>query len=115
VGGSEKEKWIKRARLAFRPSRRQNCYVCGKFGSITQAHHTVPLAVQFDHGFKNAADQHAWLCPNHHAILHVLIDPLKDDWSLGRRASRVIDDLSAKEWKIMVELMKLAEPDEREK
>ena len=107
-----KEKWIAKARMNFRPSRRQDCYVCGKFGAITHAHHTIPLAVQFDHGIRNPITQHAWLCPNHHAILHALIDPAKNPQSLGGRAAAVIDDLSAEEWKITLELVRLSLPDE---
>ena len=103
-----KEKWIAEARLNFRPSQRQNCYVCGKFASIAQAHHTVPLAAQFERGFKYPDHEHAWLCPNHHSILHIFIDPAKDAQALGHRAVRVIDDLTHDELEIMLELIRLS-------
>jgi hypothetical protein len=110
-----KQEWVANARLNFRPSQRQNCYVCGKFGFITHAHHTVPLSEQFERKFKAPFHEHAWLCPNHHAILHVLINPAKDTLALGHRAFRVIDDLEREELKTMLELVGLSgqgEPEE---
>jgi hypothetical protein len=86
--------------------------VCGKFSAIAHAHHTIPLSTQFEHGVKNPIDQHVWLCPNHHAILHALIDPAKDHQSLGARAARVLGDLSTEELEIMLELIRLSRPDE---
>jgi hypothetical protein len=49
--------------------------VCGKFGAVTQAHHVVPLAVQFDRMFDKPDHEHVWLCPTHHVIVHLFLTP----------------------------------------
>lgn len=69
----EKTRWIATARALFQPAERRPCTVCGRHREIAQAHHVVPLASQFDRGFKAADHAHVWLCPNHHAIIHRLL------------------------------------------
>lgn len=88
-----KRAWIAAARLSFNPGRREPCAVCGKFRSVAQAHHVAPLAEQFDQGFTEPDHEHVWLCPNHHAILHLWIDDDVSDARRGRRAAPTIDDL----------------------
>lgn len=66
--------WIAAARIAFDPGNRKHCFICGRFRSVTEAHHVVPLGKQFDLGFEVADDEHEWLCPSHHAVLHLWID-----------------------------------------
>jgi hypothetical protein len=86
AGKLERDIWIAVARACFRPSERQPCFVCGRFRGITQAHHVVPLTAQYDRGFEYPDNEHVWLCPNHHAILHLFI--LGDNRSLNPSAMR---------------------------
>lgn len=73
----EKDLWIAAARREFVASPRSLCHVCGKFRSVAQAHHVVPLAKQFDLMYESAEHEHVWLCPTHHAIVHLLLVPRK--------------------------------------
>lgn len=66
--------WIQSARRLFVPSQRRECEICGGFRPITMAHHTVPLIVQFYIGLRLPDHTHDWLCPNHHAVAHLLIN-----------------------------------------
>lgn len=104
----DKAAFVAAARAAFVPSDRQPCCVCGKYRSLTQAHHIVPLAIQFDRGAVQADHRHKWLCPTHHAAVHVLIGQSQ---SIGDRASKacvaVINDLSGQggdEWRLVHEI-----------
>jgi hypothetical protein len=66
--------WISRARALFAPGDAQPCCVCGKYRSLTAAHHLIPLNMQFDLGFEEVNDDHVWLCPTHHAAVHRVIE-----------------------------------------
>lgn len=68
-----RDQWIAKARSSFAPSERKPCWVCGKFASITQAHHIYPLAAQWRFGIHYPIHDHEWLCPNHHVAVHILI------------------------------------------
>lgn len=70
---SAKKIWIASARLRFWPGERQHCAICGKYKSLTEAHHIVPLALQFEAGAIDAIQEFRWLCPTHHAAEHVII------------------------------------------
>lgn len=70
---ADKETFVALGRASFAPSQREVCKVCGRFQSLTHAHHVVPLTVQFDRGFDRPDSQHVWLCPTHHAAVHILI------------------------------------------
>jgi hypothetical protein len=87
-----KDDWIAAARKEFSPGPREPCYVCKKFVSVTQAHHTVPLSEQYDQCFERPDHRHIWLCPTHHIIAHILIGPYPDHVTRGRAAARVIVD-----------------------
>lgn len=88
---TKKDKWIADARQAFSPSERQPCNICKKYKSLSQAHHVIPLSLQFDRGFKKPDDRHVWLCPTHHAAAHIAIAAA---WKGGDpRASRATVDL----------------------
>jgi hypothetical protein len=112
AGPRERDIWIMASRRIFAPGPRQPCCVCGKFKSISQAHHVVPLATQYDRGFKYPDQEHVWLCPNHHAMVHLYIPG--DDRSLEPAAMRarsrttmaVSEDLSEEEFGRMMELMR---------
>lgn len=103
---ARKRSWIAAARLEFRPRRQEACFVCGKFDNITQAHHVVPLGEQFTHGFRVADQEHEWLCPNHHAILHLWIDARIDDQQRGRRAVLTIGYVEDTELDRMLDLVR---------
>lgn len=102
---AECKAFIAIARASFVPSSRKACKVCGRFESLTQAHHTIPLAIQFARGFETADQAHVWLCPTHHAAVHVLIGQAK---SLRGEASRacinVVNDLSLDELRGVLEI-----------
>jgi len=68
----EAAEWIAAARKSFRPSLRTACVVCHKYEGLTQAHHVVPLSMQFAADME-LSHEHVWLCPTHHVALHVLI------------------------------------------
>ncbi len=93
---ANKNAWIVAARIEFSPGRRTPCHVCGRFRDITHAHHVVPLAAQYDRGFKRPDHEHVWLCPNHHAILHLLIpsEGPQDLQKLGARGAGPILEMS---------------------
>jgi hypothetical protein len=107
-----KAAWIAAARLEFAPDKRQPCIVCGKFRHVAHAHHAEPLAAQYDRGAERASHAHVWLCPTHHAILHVLIDrnPETDEEvrAHGRAAAGAIEDVSEKELQALFDLMPLS-------
>jgi hypothetical protein len=71
--------WIRAARLDFSPGPRRPCVVCHNYIGLTDAHHSVPLSVQFDSGATKAIHEHDWLCPTHHRAMHVVIDALLDN------------------------------------
>lgn len=101
----QKRAWIASARLAFQPGPRRGCFVCGGFASVTQAHHVVPLNEQFDLGFSVPDDEHEWLCPNHHAILHLWIDRSGSHQKLGRRAAPSIADVPLEHFDRLMDLV----------
>jgi hypothetical protein len=74
--------WMRAARRSFYPGEQQPCAVCGEYGVVAHAHHIFPLALQFrakcgwdlDDDFGLAPDHDfAWLCPTHHALVHMEI------------------------------------------
>lgn len=69
----EKKRWLCAARAAFAPGTRQPCIVCRGYESVTHAHHVFPLEIQFDRGIKEPIQEFIWLCPNHHAAIHLII------------------------------------------
>jgi hypothetical protein len=99
-----KNAWIAAARLSFDPGPRQPCYICAKFKRVAQAHHVTPLNWQFDRGMKNPDHTYVWLCPTHHAIMHLMIDT-DDTQLLGRRAAQIIDELSSDEYTKFMDLL----------
>mgnify|MGYP001563316190 CR=1 FL=1 len=119
AGSIEREAWIAASRQIFEPGPRGSCCVCGKFQSIAQAHHVVPLAAQYDRGFRLPNCERVWLCPNHHAMLHIIIPD--DNLSMtdsafrarNRRAGTVLEDLSEDEFKTIMELVRrsMVEPE----
>lgn len=72
----QKERWIKKARSEFCAGPRQQCYICWQYNGLTEAHHIVPLALQFDAGVDDPIQDFEWLCPTHHSAAHRQIDAL---------------------------------------
>lgn len=109
-----RDAWIGLARKLFSPGEREPCCVCGKFKSIAQAHHVIPLTEQFDRGFKVPDGEYVWLCPNHHAMVHLYI--MRDERSMAERAmvdrdrtvAALNPDLSEDEWTKLLELKSMA-------
>jgi hypothetical protein len=86
---AKRREWIADERTAFRSivGERRRCEICDKFPAISEAHHIVPLAWQYDRGASVADHAHVWLCPSHHALVHAVLD--------GRVvASRLIEEES---------------------
>lgn len=108
----EREIWIAVARRVFVPGERLACHVCGKFRSIAQAHHVVPLTAQYDRGFQYPDHEFVWLCPNHHVMAHLFIPG--DDRSMaisalrarGQTTTALNGDLSQDEFNRMMDLMR---------
>lgn len=71
-----KRAWIRAARDSFHPGERRPCSICGGYGGLTQAHHIVPLALQFEAGAIIALQNFVWLCPTHHIAAHAFINDL---------------------------------------
>lgn len=69
---AERAAWIAAARAAFEPSPRRSCAVCGRYRSVTHAHHLVPLSQQSQD--ESPDHRHVWLCPTHHSGVHQLLD-----------------------------------------
>jgi hypothetical protein len=100
-------------RAMFEPSPRRTCEVCSKYASLTQAHHVIPLAVQFACGERRANHDHVWLCPTHHVAIHILIDHILasarregDDASRARPALvSVLADLNVEEIRALMGLL----------
>lgn len=73
---AKKSAWIAAARAAFEPGTPKACIICGRYEGLTQAHHTLPLGIQFDAGATLPVQEFDWLCPTHHVAQHVFIDDL---------------------------------------
>jgi len=100
-----KADWVASARANFNPGRRQACLVCGRFDYVAQAHHVVPLGIQLDLGFEYPDHEHVWLCPTHHAVIHILIDGKPDPQMLGRRAAPIWNDHDAEQLEKLLDLV----------
>ena len=69
----KKSRWIASARGQFCPGEQRPCAVCQKHQLISQAHHLLPLHMQFEAGAASADQSFVWLCPTHHAYVHAAI------------------------------------------
>ena len=108
----DREAWIAASRRIYSPGDRQPCYVCGKFRSITQAHHVIPLTAQYDRGFKLPDQESVWLCPNHHTMVHLYIPTGERSMTVpsirarSETTSALNEDLTEDEFNKMMELMR---------
>lgn len=64
--------WIAEARTEFQqiPRQPKPCAVCGLSSDYSHAHHSLPLAIQYALGVDEPVQEHDWLCPVHHKLLH---------------------------------------------
>lgn len=103
-----KDRWIADARREFVSSSREPCRVCGRFLAVTHAHHVIPLSLQYDSGKKRANHDHVWLCPTHHAVVHVLLVERADAVGVGRATASVIIDLELSEQDAVMGIVAMA-------
>lgn len=90
-----KSAFIALARATFVPSKRCACKVCGKYKSLTQAHHVTPLAIQYDIGATKPNHDHVWLCPTHHAAVHILLgQAYSSQVSASRACAQVVYEMT---------------------
>lgn len=63
------------------PKQKEPCWVCGKYKSISHAHHVIPVSeiARLCAGaniplslLPQLPIRYIWLCPNHHAIFHAI-------------------------------------------
>lgn len=102
---ADKETFVALGRASFAPSQREVCRVCGRFQSLTHAHHVVPLTVQFDRGFERPEHNHVWLCPTHHAAVHVLIGQARAKQKKASRACiSMVCDMQPEEFRKVLEV-----------
>lgn len=71
VLSKKKADWIQKARVEFAPGERKPCAICHRFRGIAEAHHVAPLGIQYDMGIRKPIQKHVWLCPSHHAVVHI--------------------------------------------
>ena len=69
----ERVVWVDKARHALKPGEKQPCVVCGQHATVAHAHHLAPLSLQWDAGIREPIQDFVWVCPTHHAIVHVLL------------------------------------------
>jgi hypothetical protein len=73
---ARRKAWLQNARAEFRDfirERPQPCVICRYDPEVTHAHHSFPLALQFECGVEDAIHDYQWLCPKHHKRVHVLL------------------------------------------
>ena len=58
------------------PKEKENCFVCGKYKTITEYHHVIPLntCVKLLEYVEEIEIPMLWLCPNHHTMAHHFFD-----------------------------------------
>lgn len=109
---ARKAAFVAMARAEFVPSRRASCAICGRFPNLTHAHHTEPLAMQFDRGRSEANHDHVWLCPTHHTAVHILIGQMGANGTIASQAcAGAVIDLSEdniEELRLAMEIAKKA-------
>lgn len=71
----KRTEWLNEARRDFRMRirRPEPCAVCGRHVDMVHAHHSLPLNIQYELGLWFANQEHDWLCPVHHSMVHVYI------------------------------------------
>lgn len=101
----EKDEWIAAARKDFEPSARTPCAVCGQFEALTEAHHVIPLAVQYDKFFEQPNHDHVWLCPTHHTIVHLFLIPRKSPLTPNELLIAAVRELDDDQYQIVMRLL----------
>lgn len=97
------------ARDTFSPDGRCACTVCGQYKSLSQAHHIVPISMQFFRGFEFPQHDYVWLCPTHHVAVHIVIGQMKSTKTKASAACiGVVCDLSSEGLDILRKVVDLA-------
>lgn len=111
---------IKRLREITPKSERQDCFVCGRFKCVAQQHHLLPVSEMADFVMKHSLFDTqlyiptVWLCPNHHAIWHIISRQHMDDRTLEAFQSLAEDEIKRyDELDRMVDTNKIVEMLER--
>ena len=66
--------WVACARKGFTAGCQKPCDVCHRYRDVAHAHHLVPLWWQAKCGFDAPVHSFVWLCPTHHAAVHISMD-----------------------------------------
>lgn len=104
----DRDKWIKQARLNFDPGDKQACAICGKYKSLTHAHHIIPLAIQYRRNYIHPDQSYVWMCPTHHAAIHMFLNIFESKLSedvQDKRISELQGDLSHQEMNELIDLL----------
>lgn len=89
-----KSAWMNSARKSFDPGKNKPCFICGRHQSITHAHHINPLSIQYELDYELPDHNFEWLCPNHHAFVHKLLEKQNPDGTLNISALGAISEMS---------------------
>lgn len=99
-------------------NKKSECAVCGKYKSIAHAHHVYPvsklakLVCQAEltiSQLEGLPVKYVWVCPNHHALFHVISDPRS-----SREGLAVIEDIGIEEYRTLKVLFDLLEENSKE-
>lgn len=88
----ERREWLAEARRDFRlmvSKKPRPCDVCDKHIDFVHAHHSLPLNIQADLGLPFANQEHDWLCPIHHRVLHIFASI----YMTGAKNGEILDHL----------------------
>lgn len=108
---NEKTRLIRLLRASTkRGDYRPNCFVCNKHYCITELHHLIPVSVIADmiiasqKPVKEVFMPTVWLCPNHHALWHLVEKKYVTD--LGFEAFESLTEQEAQKFQEMEEMCK---------
>ena len=106
---ADKDTFLAIGRASFVATPRSSCAVCGKHRALAHAHHVVPLAIQWSRGFARPRSDHVWLCPTHHAAVHVLIgQSLSKQVRASKACIAVVGDLADDGLEVLRTAMEIA-------
>lgn len=72
---NRQKEWIAARRAEAPKLESADCCICKKHAIVAEAHHVVPLHIQYfaDRPFIDTVE---WLCPTHHKLLHKIINSM---------------------------------------
>lgn len=90
------------------------CFVCDKYKAITHLHHVVPVnemaafIIKHDLFDVPVPLPTIWLCPNHHAILHLLTRRITSyEDAAAKRQTDICNSITVEEWKRYEEIQRM--------